>query len=123
MIQIRTIVAYTVLCGAIAAAPAPSYAAQAAPTGDWRTTNECFLLAFRLTAGGRAQAIYRTGEQDGEAVWSWDGMTLKITSKSFNLDRFDGRLAGERLEADYVWHDFDKDELTRQACVFERFNP
>jgi hypothetical protein len=39
------------------------------------------------------------------------------------LDRFTGRLANNRLEADYVWHDLDKDQLNRQACVFERFTP
>jgi len=24
------------------------------------------------------------------------------------------------VEADYVWHDLDRDQLNRQSCVFER---
>ena len=74
-----------------------------------------------LTEGGRAQAIYLNGERDENAAWTWDGSTLSITSKSFDLDRFDGRVIEDRVEADYVWHDMDKDELHRQACVFDRF--
>ena len=100
-----------------------AYAAEGAPTGAWRTTNGCFLVAFYLTEDGRAQAAYMTGEQDANASWTWDGGTLKITSKSFDLDTFSGHLANDQIEADYVWHDLDKDQLNRQACVFERFNP
>ena len=45
------------------------------------------------------------------------------TSRSFDLDNFTGRLTNDHIEADYVWHDLDKDQLNRQACVFERFTP
>jgi hypothetical protein len=102
-----------------------AYAAQAegAPLGAWRTTNECFLAAFVLTEDGRARAVYMTGERDEKAAWTWDGSTLTITSSTFDLDRFAGRLTNNHLEADYVWHDLDRDQLNRQACVFERFAP
>ena len=98
-----------------------AYAAEGAPLGAWRTTNECFLAAFVLTEDGRAHAVYMTGERDENAAWTWDGSTLTITSQTFDLDHFTGRLANNRLEADYVWHDLDKDQLNSQACVFERF--
>ena len=104
-------------------ASAPATGAPGAPIGAWRTTNGCFLIAFLLTESGRAQTAYMTGEQEDNAAWTWDGSTLKITSKSFDLDTFVGRLANDQLEADYVWHDLDKDQLNRQACVFERFMP
>jgi hypothetical protein len=39
------------------------------------------------------------------------------------LDRFTGQLINDRLEADYVWHDLQKDELNRQTCIFERSAP
>jgi len=100
-----------------------AYAAEGAPLGAWRTTNDCFLAAFVLTEDGRARAVYMTGERDENAAWTWDGSALSISSKTFDLDRFTGRLANNRLEADYVWHDLDKDQLNRQACVFERFTP
>ena len=100
-----------------------AWAAQGAPTGAWRATNECFLAAFLLTEDGRAQALYLSGERDDNAAWTWDGTMLRITSQVFSLDRFAGRLAGDHVEADYVWHDLDRDTLNRQACVFERFSP
>ena len=110
--------------GSTCVAPIPAaYSAEGAPFGAWRTTNGCFLLAFILTEGGRAQAAYMTGEQDENAAWTWDGSMLKITSRSFDLDNFTGRLANDHIEAEYVWHDLDKDQLNRQACVFERFTP
>ena len=93
------------------------------PLGAWRTTNDCFLAAFILSDGGRTLAAYMSGEKDDKAGWSWDGATLTITSPTFDKDSFSGRLVGERLEADYVWHDLDKDELHKQACAFERFSP
>jgi hypothetical protein len=96
-------------------------AADTPPVGVWRATNDCFLAAFVLSDGGRAQAIYLSGERDESAAWTWDGRTLKITSRTFPLDSFDGHLTEDRVEADYVWHDLDKDQLNRQACVFERF--
>jgi hypothetical protein len=105
------------------AACAGAYAADDAPLGAWRTTNGCFLAAFLLTPDGRAQAAYMTGEQDGNATWTWDGNTLKIASKMFDLDSFDGHLANGGIEADYVWHDLDNDKLNRQACSFEKFSP
>jgi len=107
----------------VAAFPPVAYSAEGAPLGAWRTTNGCFLVAFLLTEGGRAQAAYMTGEQDENAAWTWDGSMLKITSRSFDLDTFTGRLTSDHIEADYVWHDLDKDQLNRQACVFERFTP
>ena len=55
------------------------------------------------------------------AVWTWDGSTLRIASATFPLDRFTGHLANDRIEADYVWHDLDRDQLNPQTCVFERF--
>ena len=103
--------------------PRAADAAQSAPIGAWRTTNGCFLAAFLLTEDGRAQSAYRNGEQDSSAAWTWDGSTLRIISKTFDLDTFDGRLTNGDIEADYVWHDLDKDQLNRQACVFERFTP
>src|SRR4051812_1047812 len=100
-----------------------AHAADSAPIGAWRTTNNCFIIAFYLTEDGRAQAAYMTGEQDANAAWTWDGTTLKITSKMFDLDMFSGHLANDQLEADYVWHDLDKDQLNTQSCTFERFTP
>ena len=91
--------------------------------GAWRTTNECFLVAFILTGNGRAQAVYLSGERDENAAWTLDSGTLRITSQTFPLDRFTGHLTNDRVEADYVWHDLEKDELNRQICIFERFTP
>ena len=91
--------------------------------GAWRTTNECFLTAFVLIDGGRAQSAYLSGERDENAAWTWDGSTLRITSATFPLDRFSGRLTNDRVEADYVWHDLEKDQLHSQTCVFERGAP
>ena len=120
----RTLAVILVAGGTCVAAISPAaYAAESAPIGAWRTTNGCFLLAFILTEGGRAQAAYMTGEQDENAAWTWDGSMLKIMSRSFDLDDFTGRLANDHIEAEYVWHDLDKDQLNRQACVFERFTP
>lgn len=108
----------------LAMAPAASAgASDGAPVGAWRTTDQCFLAIFVLSEGGRARAVYLSGERDDDAAWSWDGSTLTITSMTFPLDRFAGHLANNHVEADYVWHDLDKDQLTRQACVFERFTP
>jgi hypothetical protein len=90
--------------------------------GAWRATNQCFLAAFILMEGGRAQAAYLSGERDDNAVWTWDGSTLRITSATFPLDRFTGHLANDRVEADYVWHDLERDQLHGQTCVFERFD-
>ena len=100
-----------------------AHAADTAPIGAWRTTSGCFLLAFILTDGGRAQAVYMTGEEDENAAWTWDGTTLKITSKMFDLDTFSGRVILDHIQADYVWHDLDNDKLNRQTCEFEKFTP
>ena len=105
-----------------AAAPAVR-AAEGAPIGAWRTTNGCFLAAFLLTEDGRAQAAYLTGERDASAVWTWDGSTLRIASMAFPLDRFSGHVTNDTVEADYVWHDLDHDQLNQQDCVFERYTP
>jgi hypothetical protein len=95
------------------------YAAEGAPSGFWRATNDCFLAVFLLAENGHAQAAYQSGEQDPNATWTWDGTTLKITSPMFPRDEFTGHLANDRVEADYVWHDLEKDQLNRQSCVFE----
>jgi hypothetical protein len=112
----------TLLGGAAATWPLAAKAQQQ-PIGAWRATNECFLAAFILTGNGRAQAVYLSGERDDNAAWILDGGTLRITSQAFPLDRFTGRLTNDRVEADYVWHDLEKDELNRQSCIFERFTP
>ena len=91
--------------------------------GAWRATNQCFLAAFILMEGGRTQAAYLSGERDDNAVWTWDGSTLRITSATFPLDRFTGHLTNDRVEADYVWHDLERDRLNAQTCVFERIAP
>ncbi len=100
-----------------------AHAADTAPIGAWRTTSDCFMRAFILTDGGRAQAVYMTGEEDENAAWTWDGTTLKITSKMFDLDMFSGRVILDHIQADYVWHDLDNDKLNRQTCEFEKFTP
>jgi hypothetical protein len=120
---VKTLAVILVAGGACVTAFPPAYAAEAAPLGAWRTTNGCFLVAFILMEGGRAQAAYMTGEQDENAAWTWEGGMLKIASRSFDLDNFTGRLTNDHIEADYVWHDLDKDQLNRQACIFERFTP
>jgi hypothetical protein len=98
-----------------------THAAEGAPTGAWRTVNECFLAMFLLTPDGAARTIYMTGEADNSALWTWDGMTLRIVSRTFDLDKFTARFTNDRVEADYVWHDNDKNELHTQSCTFERY--
>ena len=112
---------FIMLLGSAAACPLVAHAQQL--VGAWRATNDCFLAAFVLTEGGRAQNAYLSGERDDNAAWSFDGNTLRITSATFPLDRFAGHLTNDRLEADYVWHDLEKDQLHSQTCVFERFVP
>ena len=70
-----------------------------------------------------ADALEAAGLSDDNAVWTWDGSTLRITSATFPLDRFTGHLTNDRVEADYVWHDLERDQLHGQTCVFERFAP
>jgi len=111
----------TLLVGTVVTWPLAAKAQQL--IGAWRATNECFLAAFILTGNGRAQAVYLSGERDNNAAWTLDDGTLRITSQAFPLDRFTGRLTNDRVEADYVWHDLEKDTLNRQTCVFERFTP
>jgi len=98
-----------------------AYGAEGAPVGAWRATNDCFLAGFVLNNDGSVQAAYLSGERDTTGKWSWDGSTLTLASMMFPEDKFAGHLAGERLEADYAWHDLDNDKLNTQACVFERF--
>ena len=112
-----------VVCVAATASAVIASAAQGAdgaPVGFWRTTNECFLALIVLTDDGHAQAAYLSGEREENAAWTWDGTTLKITSPMFPQDEFTGRVTNDRLEADYVWHDLQRDQLNRQSCVFER---
>src|SRR6266481_2997081 len=89
---VKTLVMMLIALGAYVLSIAPAaYAAEGAPLGAWRTTNDCFLAAFVLTEDGRARAVYMTGERDENAAWTWDGSALSITSKTFDLDRFTGR--------------------------------
>ena len=73
----------------------------------WRATSPCFLVAFILIEGGRGQTTYLSGERDDNPVWA----------------RAVGHLTNDRVEADYVWHDLEKDQLNSQTCVFERLAP
>ena len=114
----QRVAAVCVACGMIAGQHAS--AAQQAPVGAWETTNQCFLVGFILRDGGRAQAAYLTGEQDDNAAWVWDGSALNITSRIFDLDSFSGRFVNNRIEAEYVWHNQDTNQLNRQSCAFER---
>jgi hypothetical protein len=111
----------TIACAIAQAA----YAAEGAPMplGFWRTTNQCFLALFVLGENGRAQAAYLSGEREENATWTWDGSTLTITSPTFPRDSFIGHLTSEGVEADYTWHDLDRDQLNRQTCQFERADP
>ena len=120
-LPIKRISAICVACGMIAGAD--GHAAQDTPLGAWQTTNQCFLVAFLLGEDGHAQAAYMTGEQDDNAAWAWDGSILTITSRIFDLDSFTGRLVNDRMEADYVWHNQDTNQLNRQSCAFERVTP
>src|SRR5262252_7805635 len=98
----KTVAKIVAACSFVSASA--SFAAQGAPTGAWRATNDCFLAGFVLNDDGTVQAAYLSGERDMTAKWTWDGRTLVIASMMFPLDKFSGRIAGERLEADYVWH-------------------
>src|ERR1700680_1278795 len=94
---VRTLFMSLIACGLYVPSMVPAaYAAEGAPLGAWRTTNECFLAAFVLTEDGRAHAVYMTGERDENAAWTWDGTTLTISSQTFDLDHFTGRLANNR---------------------------
>ena len=117
----KQVAAFCVACGVLVSSA--GNAAENAPLGAWQTTNQCFLVAFLLNEDGRAQAAYMTGEQDDNATWMWDGSTLTISSRVFDLDKFTGRIVEDRIEADYVWHNQDTDQLNRQSCAFERFTP
>jgi len=98
----------------------PAHAAQNPPLGAWQTTNQCFLVGFLLNQDGHAFAAYMTGEHDDAAMWTWDGNTLTITSRVFDLDKFTGRIVNGGIEADYVWHNNDTNQLNSQSCAFER---
>ncbi len=124
MANLAKTLAMVAACSGLGVADAgEALAADPAPIGAWRTTNQCFLAGFVLYQDGRVQAAYLTGERDENAQWTWDGATLTITSKMFDLDRFTGRIMNGHIEADYVWHDLDNDRLNPQTCVFERFRP
>ena len=108
---------------AAAAIASAAHGAEGAPTGFWRATNDCFLEVFLLRDDGHAQTAYQSGEQEANAAWTWDGSTLTITSPMFPEDRFTGHVADDHVQAEYVWHDLERDQLNRQACVFERIMP
>ncbi len=110
-----------IACGLASTAAFAADSEPGAPIGAWRASNRCFLAAFVLREGGRAEAAYLSGEEDNNAAWTWEAGTLKITSMVFTLDSFSARLADNHLQADYVWHDLDKDQLNKEPCVFERF--
>jgi hypothetical protein len=64
---VKTLAVSLVVCGASVLAIGPAaYAAEDAPLGAWRATNDCFLAAFILTEGGHAQAAYLSGEHEHE---------------------------------------------------------
>jgi hypothetical protein len=109
--------AASVACAAPIVSPARG--ADGAPVGFWRATNDCFLAVFLIGANGHAQTAYQSGEQDETGAWTWDGTTLKITSPMFPQDQFTAHVASDRVEAEYVWHDLERDQLNRQSCVFE----
>ena len=115
----KRVAAFWIACALVPGMDA--HAAQTAPLGAWESTNQCFLVGFLLSENGRAQAAYMTGEQDDNATWTWDGSTLTITSRIFDLDNFTGRLVQDRIEADYIWHNNDTNQLNRQSCAFQRF--
>ena len=117
----KHIAALSTACTLLTAAP--THAAQTPPLGAWQTTNQCFLVGFLLNEDGRALAAYMTGETDSNAAWTWDGATLTITSRVFDLDQFTGRVVNGGIEADYVWHNNDTNQLNRQSCAFERVTP
>lgn len=119
--MLRTLVLSVGLSAACAAAIASAVnAAEDAPIGFWRTTNECFLALLVIAEDGHAQAAYLSGEREDNAAWTWDGNTLKISSPMFPQDEFTAHVTGDRVEADYVWHDLQRDQLNHQSCVFER---
>ena len=93
------------------------------PLGPWRTTNDCFLSAFNVLADGHVETVYLNGERDGRAHWSFEDGTLTISSGLFPEDSFEGVVMGDIIEAEFVWHDFDRDELNPQQCIFRRFIP
>jgi hypothetical protein len=121
-LSLRNIVLAT-LAASVCSAAVAAYGAESAPLGAWRTTNQCFLAIFVLTDGGHAQAAYLSGEREDNATWTWDGTTLTIMSPSFPLDRFAGHLTIDGIDADYTWHDLDRDQLNEQTCRFERTEP
>jgi hypothetical protein len=67
--------------------------------------------------------VYLCSERNDNAAWTLNVGTLSIRSLAFPLDRFSEGLINDRVEADYVWHDLEKDELNRQTCIFERSTP
>jgi hypothetical protein len=121
---IRTLITSLAVCASGAAIIASAaHGAEGAPIGFWRATNDCFLAVFLLTDNGHAQTAYQSGEQEENAAWTWDGSTLMITSPMFPEDQFTAHIADDHVQADYVWHDLERDQLNRQACVFERVMP
>jgi hypothetical protein len=110
-------------CAFVVALSLGANAAEEPPLGAWRTTNQCFLALFYVSEDGSVQAAYLSGEHEDDATWSWDGMDLSITSPTFTQDSFTAHIADDGLEADYVWHDLEKDELHSEHCLFEKVMP
>ena len=98
-----------------------AYAAVGAPVGFWRATNDCFLAVFLLGENGHAQAAYTSGEQEQKRYVDLARHPPSDHRSQRSLRaRIDGTdPANDRVEAEYVWHDLDKDQLNRQSCVFE----
>jgi len=98
-------------------------AAESSPVGAWRAAGDCFLSAFNLRPDGRAETRYLSGERDDNARWTYEGGILAITSEVFRADTFEGGISGDRIDAEFTWHDVDRDELFPQDCAFDRFIP
>ena len=120
-IMTRSAALAALLCAG--AAQAAEDTTMEAVLGPWRATNDCFLSAFNVLADGHVETVYLNGERDGRAHWTFEEGMLTIASGLFAEDSFEGVVMGNVIEAEFVWHDLDRDELNPQQCRFERFIP